>query len=84
MYISLHLLYSIMYTMFFELQLKFLFILNLVSGFLKGIGFTFYNYITFCIVYLCIVWCFFSNVEEVRIFFQIFGLSRAFNYFCCV
>ena len=35
MYISLHSLYSIMYTTFFELQLKFLFILNLISGFLR-------------------------------------------------
>ena len=35
MYISLHLLHSIMLTMIFELQLKSLFILNFVSGFLK-------------------------------------------------
>ena len=33
MYTSLHLLHSIMYTTFFELQLKPLFIMNFVLGF---------------------------------------------------
>ena len=52
MYISLHSLHSIMYTTFFELRLKILFILNLVSGFLIAIGFTFNNYITFFALFI--------------------------------
>ena len=78
MYISLHSLHSIMYNTFFESQLEILFILNLVSGFLKGTEFTFYNYITYFASFnfafgdsLCCV--FFPNVEEVNILFRFWG-----------
>ena len=45
-YISLCLLQKIMWPTFLELQLKYLFILNFFWAF-KGIGFSFYNYITY-------------------------------------
>ena len=88
MYTSLHLLHSIMLTTFFELQLKSLFIYyEFYFRVFKGIGFSFYNYITYftsfilllgnslcCVFFECRRGEYLKNIEVVS----------DFNDFCCV
>ena len=88
MYISLHLLHSLLWTTFFELQLKSICILNSVSGFLKVKDFAFIiishilHRLLLHLITICVV--FSSNVEEVSILLLIsvvFSISFILSLF---
>ena len=74
--------------MFFELQLKSLFILNFVFWVFEDIRFPFYGYITFSTSFihgfgnsLC---CIFPVCWKEEYYLKIFGFSLDFNDFCRV
>ena len=88
MYISLHLLHSIMLTMFFWVAAYIFIYSEFCFWVFKGIRFSFHNYITYSTSFFLAfgnsLYCVSPECWRGEYSFNIFELSLTFNDFCCI